>query len=90
MAIRHSSHARHDLWYHFAWSTKYRKKVWTDDAKRESVKRLFRKIAFHYDMEIGAIELCSGSYSLYTDRPAEDCSVARSTDFEEREYESPV
>jgi len=59
MAIRHSSHARHDLWYHFAWSTKYRKKIWNDDGKRENVKRLFRKIAFHYDMEIGAIELCS-------------------------------
>jgi len=57
MAIRHTSHARYDLWYHFAWSTKYRKKVWNDPAKQESVKRLLRKIAEQYDMQIGEIEL---------------------------------
>ena len=59
MPVRHSSHARFELWYHFAWSTKYRKHVWTDDAKRELVKRLFRKIAESFDMEIGVIELLS-------------------------------
>jgi REP element-mobilizing transposase RayT len=59
MPIRHSSHARHELWYHVAWSAKDRKKVWNDEAKRENVKRLFRKIAYHYDMDIGAIEPCS-------------------------------
>lgn len=59
MTVRHTAHARFDLWYHFAWSTKYRKHVWKDDAKRASVKRLFRKIAEQYDMEIGEIELLS-------------------------------
>ena len=59
MAIRHTSHTRYDLWYHFAWSTKYRKRVWIDDAKREAVKRLFRKIAEEYDMAIWIIEILS-------------------------------
>lgn len=59
MGIRHSSHARHDLWYHFAWGTKYRKHVWNDDEKREKVKRLFREIAKHYDMDIAEVELLS-------------------------------
>jgi len=59
VAIRKTSHARYDLWYHYAWGTKYRKKVWIDKAKIESVKRLFRKIAAEYDMEIGNIELKS-------------------------------
>lgn len=59
MAVRHTSHARYELWYHFAWSTKYRKHIWTDDSKREAVKRLFRKITEHYDMELGTIELLS-------------------------------
>lgn len=59
MTVRHTSHARYDLWYHFAWSTKYRKHVWNDEEKRESIKRLFRKIAEKYDMEIGTIELLS-------------------------------
>jgi putative transposase len=59
MTVRHTSHARFDLWYHFAWSTKYRKHVWTDPAKREAVKRLFRKIAERFDMAIGTIELLS-------------------------------
>ena len=59
MTIRHTSHSRFDLWYHFAWSTKYRKPVWRDDAKKDAVRRLFRKIAEKYDMEIGTIEILS-------------------------------
>lgn len=59
MAIRHTSHARFELWYHFAWATKYRKHIWNDPQKKEAVKRLFRKIAAKYDMEIGTIELVS-------------------------------
>ena len=59
MPIRHTSHARYELWYHFAWSTKYRKKIWRDDAKRAAVKQLFRNIAEQYDMEIGTIEILS-------------------------------
>ena len=59
MVVRHTSHARYELWYHFAWSTKYRKKVWTDQGRKESVKRLLRKIAAHYDMEIDTIEVLS-------------------------------
>lgn len=34
MMIRHTAHARYEPWYHFAWSTKYRKKVWTDPQQR--------------------------------------------------------
>ena len=59
MPIRRTAHAKYDLWYHFAWSTKYRKKIWKDEAKRAAVKQLFRKIAGQYDMEIGTIELLS-------------------------------
>jgi len=59
MTVRHTSHARYDFWYHFAWSTKYRKKVWLDDAEREAVKRLFREVAGNYDLAIGEIELLS-------------------------------
>lgn len=59
MTVRHTSHARYDLWYHFAWSTKYRKHLWRDEEKKDFVRRLFRKIAESFDMEIGTIELCS-------------------------------
>ena len=59
MTVRHTSHARYEIWYHFAWSTKYRKRVWRDEARRASVKRLFRNIAEKYDMEIGEIEVMS-------------------------------
>lgn len=69
MAIRKTSHARYDLWYHYAWSTKYRKKVWVDDAQRATVKQLFRKIAEQYDMEIGTIELLSDHIHLTLTAP---------------------
>ena len=60
MTIKHTSHARYDLWYHFAWSTKYRKKVFKTPEIKEEVKNLFRKIAEEYDMQIGTIEVLSG------------------------------
>lgn len=69
MPVRHASHARFDLWYHFAWGTKYRKRIWTDDAKGETVKRLFRKIAEKYDMEVGVIELLSDHIHLTLTAP---------------------
>lgn len=59
MVVRHTSHARYDLWYHYAWATKYRRKVWKDRDVRESVKRLLRKIASEYDMRIDTIEVVS-------------------------------
>ncbi len=69
MTISHASHARFDLWYHFAWGTKYRKRVWTDEDKRETVKYLFRKIAEKYDMKIGVIELLSDHIHLTLTAP---------------------
>ena len=59
MTVKHTSHARYELWYHYAWSTKYRKSIWKDEQKQTAVKNLFRKIAEQYDMEIGEIELLS-------------------------------
>ena len=59
MVIRRTSHARYDLWYHYAWSTKYRKHIWRDSMRCEQVKRLFIQIAEQYDMQIGEIELLS-------------------------------
>lgn len=57
MTITHTSHARYDLWYHFAWCTKYRRKVFTNKETRQEVKELLRKIATEYDMKISEIEV---------------------------------
>lgn len=59
MTIYHTSHARYELWYHFAWSTKYRKHIFSDPTTKEEVKELLRKIAAEYDMIIGTIEVVS-------------------------------
>lgn len=69
MPIRKTSHARYDLWYHFAWSTKYRKKIWKDEEKKAAVKQLFHKIAGQYDMEIGAMQLLSDHIHLTLTAP---------------------
>lgn len=55
MAVKRTSHARYDLWYHFAWSTKYRKKVFRAPHTQEKVKELFRTVASHYDIELGEV-----------------------------------
>ena len=69
MTIKHTSHARYDLWYHFAWSTKYRKRVFKEIEIKESVKQLFRKIAAEYDMEIGTIQVLSDHVHLTLSAP---------------------
>ncbi len=57
MSIKHASHARFELWYHVAWSTKYRKKVFTDKTVQGEIALLMREIALHYDMEIDKIDV---------------------------------
>ena len=57
MTIHHTSHARYDLWYHFAWSTKYRKSVFINPETRTAVAALLREVAGAYDMEIGECEV---------------------------------
>jgi len=69
MTIKHTSHARFDIWYHFAWATKYRKKVFTDSKIKESVEQLFQKIAAEYDMKIGTIKVLPDHIHLTLSAP---------------------
>jgi len=69
MTIRRTSHARYDIWYHVAWCTKYRKKVFTEENTKESIKRLLCKIAEAYDMEISNIEVMSDHLHLLLSTP---------------------
>lgn len=69
MGIKHTSHARFELWYHFAWATKYRKKVFTDEETKKEVEMLFREIALHYDMEVGEINVLSDHVHLTLSAP---------------------
>ena len=69
MGIRHTSHARYELWYHVAWGTKYRKHVFTDPKTKEEVGDLLREIALQYDMEIEKIEVLSDHVHLSLSAP---------------------
>ena len=59
MSIKRTSHARYEIWYHIAWSTKYRKHIFTVERTKKAVRLLLRKIAEAYDMEIGTIQVLS-------------------------------
>ena len=69
MGIKHTSHARYELWYHFAFGTKYRKRIFQDERIRQEVGLLFREIASHYDMEVGQIEVLSDHVHLLLSVP---------------------
>ena len=69
MTIRHTSHARYDLWYHYAWGTKYRKHIWHNEETRKKVKAIFRTIASQYDIEISTIECLSDHIHLTASAP---------------------
>ncbi len=69
MTIKHTSHSRYDLWYHFAWSTKYRKRIWKDEYVKSRVIAIFRTIAEHHDIEIGEISLVTDHIHLTASAP---------------------
>ncbi len=69
MSVKHTSHARFELWYHFAFSTKYRKKLWNNQQTKQEVAEIFRNIAQNYDMEIGAIEILSDHAHMTVSAP---------------------
>jgi len=69
MTIQRTSHARFEIWYHIAWATKYRKKVFTQKHSQQAVKRLLRKIADGYDLKIGEIEVLSDHIHLTLSAP---------------------
>lgn len=59
VAVKHTSHARYELWYHVAWSTKYRERVFKEEQIKKEVGNLLREIALQYDMEIDKLEVLS-------------------------------
>jgi putative transposase len=59
MAIKHSSHARYELWYHVVWATKYRKRIFNKEETKHYTKELLREIARQYDLQIETIEVIS-------------------------------
>ena len=69
MGMRMTSYARYDLWYHLAFSTKYRKRVFNDAKTRREVEGLFREIALHYDLEVGQIEVLCDHVHLSVTAP---------------------
>lgn len=56
MVIRKTSHSLYDIWYHFAWCTKYRKEIWKEKYTQERVIEIFRTIAAQYDIELGEVK----------------------------------
>lgn len=64
VGIKHTSHARYELWYHIAWSTKYRKRIFKSEEVKQEVEELLREIALQYDMEIDKIQVMSDHVHL--------------------------
>ena len=69
MTIHHTSHARYELWYHLAWATKYRKRVFLEKQHQLKVQELLRAIAGHYDLTIGVVECLSDHVHLTFSAP---------------------
>jgi putative transposase len=69
MGIRSTAHARYEIWYHIIWGTKYRKKIIKAEWLKEDIKRLFRKIAMQYDIEIKEIEVLEDHIHILATAP---------------------
>lgn len=66
--LKRSAHAVYDLWYHIAWSTKYRKKVLSPKLQART-KELFRVIAAHHDADIENLEVMEDHIHLLVTAP---------------------
>jgi putative transposase len=69
MEIKKTSHARYELWYHLAFCTKYRKRVFNDERTKREAEQLFREIALHYDLEVGQVDVLSDHVHLTLTAP---------------------
>jgi len=69
MGIRKTSHARYEIWYHVAWSTKYRKKIFNNEEVKKNTGILFREIALQYDMEVSEIDVMSDHVHILVSAP---------------------
>jgi len=69
MAIKRTSHSLYDLWYHFAWSTKYRKEIFKDRNIVYQAKTIFRAIAGHYDITIQEINILPDHLHMLVSAP---------------------
>lgn len=69
MTVRKTSHSLYDLWYHIAWSTKYRKKIFINPRTTQRVKEILRAIAYHYDIDIQEVEVCPDHVHLLVSAP---------------------
>ena len=69
MSVKRTSHSLYDLWYHLAWSTKYRKEVFTNPRTIQRVKEIIRAIASHYDISIQEVTVCPDHVHLLVSAP---------------------
>ena len=69
MVIRHTSHARYDLWYHLVWATKYRRRVWTHEYGKKRVEQILKECAAQYDMKIDRIACLSDHVHMSISAP---------------------
>lgn len=69
MTVKRTAHAQYELWYHIAWSTKYRKEIFTQKRTSQRVKEILRAIAYHYDMDIQEIEVCPDHLHILIQAP---------------------
>ncbi len=67
--MKRTAHAVYDIWYHFAWATKYRKKVFANGKISQRAKQLFRTIAAHHDAEIDILEVNDDHVHLLISSP---------------------
>lgn len=90
MTTKCTSHARYELWYHLAWSTKYRKHVFQEKYTQEKIKALFRTIAAHYDLEIGVVEYLSDHIHFTLSAPPRIAPARAAQDSQVRERQADV
>lgn len=57
MKFHRSSHSVFQCLYHLVWSTKYRKRVLTEEWQREFCEQVIRRAASEYGMHIHSIEV---------------------------------
>lgn len=64
-----AAHVRYDLWYHFVWTPKYRKKLLAEKPRKGYIYRILKEIGERYEFEISRVAVDDDHVHVFLSAP---------------------
>ena len=64
-----AAHVRYDLWYHFVWTPKYRKRLLAEKERKGYLYRVLKEIGARYEFEISRVAVDDDHVHVFLSAP---------------------